>query len=93
MSGIEGKVVAITGAKSGIGEATAILLADRGAAVEQRRDAIAMAPAAGATRHEVPGAVTDPHQQCSCATVPFAPDAARAATRCSRKRDSSRRTG
>jgi NADP-dependent 3-hydroxy acid dehydrogenase YdfG len=33
MSEIEGKVVAITGASSGIGEATALLLADRGAAV------------------------------------------------------------
>ena len=31
MSGIEGKVVAITGASAGIGEATAILLAGRGA--------------------------------------------------------------
>ena len=31
--GIEGKVVAITGASSGIGLATAQLLADRGAAV------------------------------------------------------------
>ncbi len=31
MSGIEGKVVAITGASSGIGEATALLLAARGA--------------------------------------------------------------
>jgi NADP-dependent 3-hydroxy acid dehydrogenase YdfG len=33
MSGIEGKVVAIMGASSGIGEATALLLAERGAKV------------------------------------------------------------
>jgi NADP-dependent 3-hydroxy acid dehydrogenase YdfG len=31
MSGIKGKVVAVTGASSGIGEATALLLASRGA--------------------------------------------------------------
>lgn len=33
MSGIEGKVIAITGASSGIGEATSLLLAERGAKV------------------------------------------------------------
>lgn len=33
MTGIEGKVIAITGAGSGIGAATAVLLADRGAVV------------------------------------------------------------
>jgi hypothetical protein len=33
MSGIQGKLVAITGASSGIGEATAVLIAGRGAKV------------------------------------------------------------
>ncbi|MGD1174157.1 SDR family NAD(P)-dependent oxidoreductase [Mycobacterium seoulense] len=33
MSGIDGRVVAITGSSSGIGAATAVMLADRGARV------------------------------------------------------------
>src|SRR3978361_2213027 len=33
MTGIQGKVIAITGASSGMGEATALLLAERGAKV------------------------------------------------------------
>jgi NADP-dependent 3-hydroxy acid dehydrogenase YdfG len=33
VSGVEGKVVAITGASSGMGEAAALLLAERGAKV------------------------------------------------------------
>ena len=33
MDGIKGKVVVITGASSGIGEATAVMLAERGANV------------------------------------------------------------
>jgi NADP-dependent 3-hydroxy acid dehydrogenase YdfG len=36
MSGIKGKVIAITGASSGIGEATARLLAQKGANVTGR---------------------------------------------------------
>jgi len=46
MSGIEGKVIAITGASSGIGEATALLLAERGAKV--------VLGARGSERHKAP---------------------------------------
>ena len=54
MSGIEGKVVAITGASSGIGEATSVLLAARGARLvlgARREDRLA------ALADEIPGAV------------------------------------
>ena len=59
MSGIKGKVVAVTGASSGIGEATALELADRGAAVvlgarrTDRLDALAEHIRASGGRAEV----------------------------------------
>ncbi|MER7920410.1 MULTISPECIES: SDR family oxidoreductase [unclassified Streptomyces] len=56
MSGIEGKVVAVTGAGSGIGEATALLLAERGARLvlgarrtERLADLVARIEKAGGT--------------------------------------------
>ncbi|MEW1751831.1 SDR family oxidoreductase [Streptomyces angustmyceticus] len=56
MAGIDGKVVAITGASSGIGEATALLLAERGARLvlgarrtERLADLVARIEASGGT--------------------------------------------
>ncbi|MEE4591536.1 SDR family oxidoreductase [Streptomyces sp. DSM 41524] len=62
-SGIEGKVVAITGASSGIGEATALLLAERGAKVvlaARRSDRIeALAARIAGASGEAVAVVTD----------------------------------
>jgi NADP-dependent 3-hydroxy acid dehydrogenase YdfG len=63
MSGIAGKVVAITGASSGIDKATALLLAERGAKVvlgARRSDRLrALADRIAAAGGEAAWAVTD----------------------------------
>ncbi|MFJ4274246.1 SDR family oxidoreductase [Streptomyces coelicoflavus] len=65
MSGIKGKVVAITGASSGIGEATALLLAERGARLvlgarrsERLADLVARIEKAGGTAVQIRTDVT-----------------------------------
>ncbi|MFE1767533.1 SDR family oxidoreductase [Streptomyces angustmyceticus] len=65
MSGIDGKVVAITGASSGIGEATALLLAERGARLvlgarrtERLAELVARIEAAGGTAVQIRTDVT-----------------------------------
>ena len=63
MSELTGKVIAVTGASSGIGEATARLLAERGAAVvlaaRRAMDRFAMDPAAVA--RAIAFAIGEPH--------------------------------
>jgi NAD(P)-dependent dehydrogenase (short-subunit alcohol dehydrogenase family) len=72
MNAIEGKVVAVTGASSGIGEATARLLADGGARVvlgarrTERLDAIARARYATVGERPSPVGPTSPNGRTSC---------------------------
>ncbi|AGP60706.1 SDR family oxidoreductase [Streptomyces rapamycinicus] len=72
-SGIEGKVVAITGASSGIGEATALLLAERGAKVAlaaRRSDRIeALAARIAGAGGEAVAVVTDVKRRADMARL------------------------
>ncbi|GAA1097592.1 MULTISPECIES: SDR family oxidoreductase [Streptomyces violaceusniger group] len=72
-SGIEGKVVAITGASSGIGEATALLLAERGAKVvlaARRSDRIeALAARIAGAGGEAVAVVTDVKRRADLARL------------------------
>jgi NADP-dependent 3-hydroxy acid dehydrogenase YdfG len=79
MTGIDGKVVALTGASSGIGEATALLLAERGARMvlaARREDRLeALAARIGAAGGQAVFACTDVRrrQDLDCRSFPTRP--------------------